>query len=250
MEKVHLKNLLFAFITMLGFSSMAQDIILKKDGSEIQAKVLEITELQIQYKNFDFQNGPIRNINISEVFMITYEDGKKEVFNKQTSMPATSEKEIFSEQMSTPPFFENDYTPSVTDLESEFNRIGTNDAQMLDFFKRNDFTEYSKKFESACRQKRKGNNLLAWGIGIMVGGAVSLAIPGDGEVGIIISCVGIGVGGILTIVGIPVSASAGAKKKSIKKDFAKEYFGSGGYTYHPTLNFGVNANGIALTFSF
>ena len=71
----------------LGISANAQDIILKKDGSEIKAKVLEITEQQVKYKDFDFQNGPIRNINIFDVFMITYENGQKEVFNKQTSTP-------------------------------------------------------------------------------------------------------------------------------------------------------------------
>ena len=102
------KFLLFAFMAVLSYSSMAQDVILKKDGSEIQAKVLEITEFAIQYKNFDFQNGPIRNINISEVFMITYEDGKKEVFNKQTSMPATSEKEVTKES----PFIPTKSTPA------------------------------------------------------------------------------------------------------------------------------------------
>ena len=55
----------------------AQDFIQKQDGSEIKAKVLEITDQHIKYKEFDFQTGPIRNINISDVFMITYENGRK-----------------------------------------------------------------------------------------------------------------------------------------------------------------------------
>ena len=63
----------------LGISVNAQDAILKKDGSEIKAKVLEITDQQVKYKDFDFQNGPIRNINISEVFMITYENGQPKI---------------------------------------------------------------------------------------------------------------------------------------------------------------------------
>jgi len=63
----------------------AYDIILLKSGDEIKAKVLEVTDQQIKYKEFDFQSGPTRNLNISEVFMITYENGRKEVFNKQNA---------------------------------------------------------------------------------------------------------------------------------------------------------------------
>jgi len=65
-------------------TSSFYDIILQIGGKEIKAKVLEITDQQIKYKDFDYQSGPIRNINISEVFMITYENGKKEVFNNKT----------------------------------------------------------------------------------------------------------------------------------------------------------------------
>ena len=79
-----MKKILLVLIAVIGFGivSKAQDVILKKDASEIKAKVLEVTDQQIKYKDFDFQSGPTRNIDISEVFMITYENGQKEVFNK------------------------------------------------------------------------------------------------------------------------------------------------------------------------
>ena len=80
--------LILVAIICFVFASQAQDIILKHDGSDIKAKVLEITELQVKYKDFDFQDGPTRNINISDVFMITYENGQKEIFQKQTPAPA------------------------------------------------------------------------------------------------------------------------------------------------------------------
>jgi|GEM_PF-772083 len=85
-----MKIMSLGFIVMLGFNLVAQDVILKKDGSEINAKVLEITD-QIKYKDFDFQSGPTRNVNISEVFMITYENGKKEVFNVSTTPTMSSQ---------------------------------------------------------------------------------------------------------------------------------------------------------------
>jgi len=77
----------------LGITANAQDIILKQDGSEIVAKVLEITDQQVKYKEFDFQSGPIRNINKSEVFMITYENGKREIFNNPNETNASPSKQ-------------------------------------------------------------------------------------------------------------------------------------------------------------
>jgi len=60
----------------------AQDIIVKKNGDEVKSKIIEITSSEIKYKEFDFQNGPTRNIGVYEVFMIIYENGKRETFNK------------------------------------------------------------------------------------------------------------------------------------------------------------------------
>lgn len=60
---------------------LSQDIIYKKDASEIKSKVVEITETVIKYTNFEQQNGPIRNIPKDQVFMITYQNGTVEKFN-------------------------------------------------------------------------------------------------------------------------------------------------------------------------
>ena len=81
-----MKKELLILVVVIGFiiSVNAQDIILKQDGSEIIAKVIEITEQQIMYKEFEFQSGSTRNINVSEVFMITYENGQKEIFSTQS----------------------------------------------------------------------------------------------------------------------------------------------------------------------
>lgn len=58
----------------------SQDIIVKLDGNELKAKVLEVTSQNIKFKEFDFQEGPTRNISISDVFMVIYENGKREKF--------------------------------------------------------------------------------------------------------------------------------------------------------------------------
>jgi hypothetical protein len=55
------------------------DIIVTKKGDEIEAIVEEISEKVIKYKNKNQPSGPVRIINTSDVFMIKYKDGTKEV---------------------------------------------------------------------------------------------------------------------------------------------------------------------------
>jgi hypothetical protein len=61
----------------------AQDIILKINGDEIQSKVAEIGLDEVKYHRFDNLTGPVYTIKKSEIFMITYEDGSKDIFGKQ-----------------------------------------------------------------------------------------------------------------------------------------------------------------------
>jgi hypothetical protein len=71
-------------ILFVGATVHAQDIIVKNDGTEIKAKVKEITvDDIIKYKRYDHLEGPIRSIRIKKVFMIIYESGKREIFKKQ-----------------------------------------------------------------------------------------------------------------------------------------------------------------------
>lgn len=74
------------FILSLSFSSIsAQDVIINNTGDEIQAKVLEITSSEIKYKRYDNLDGPTITIAKSEVLLIKYENGTKEVFQNQAN---------------------------------------------------------------------------------------------------------------------------------------------------------------------
>ena len=56
--------------TLLGFSAMAQDVIILKNGDEIKSLVQEIGTEYVKYKRFDNQTGPTYNVAIVEIFMI------------------------------------------------------------------------------------------------------------------------------------------------------------------------------------
>ena len=67
-----MKRLIFIIASiLLGQTVCAQDIIQKKDATEIQAKVLKITDTEIEYQRWDNPDGPIYTIPAEDVFTIT-----------------------------------------------------------------------------------------------------------------------------------------------------------------------------------
>lgn len=85
-----MKRVLF-FLLIASMSSIisAQDVIVKRNGDQIKARIVEITtDNIIKYKDFEAPDGPIRNIRTQEVFMVIYQNGKKETFSA-TATPVT-----------------------------------------------------------------------------------------------------------------------------------------------------------------
>ena len=72
--------LLLALALLAAGRAHAQDLLTKRNGEEVQAKVLEITPLEIKYRRTDNPDGPLISVYKTEVFMIRYANGAKEVF--------------------------------------------------------------------------------------------------------------------------------------------------------------------------
>lgn len=72
---------LLAFIA-ISVTAFSQDVITQKTGEDIQAKILEVNQTEIKYKKFDNQNGPMFTLLKSDVLMIRYENGTKDIFNQ------------------------------------------------------------------------------------------------------------------------------------------------------------------------
>lgn len=87
-----MKNFL-SILTLLFLSAsttFAQDIITNKNGDDIKSKVLEVSQSEIKYKKFGNANGPTYTISKSEVFMIKYENGEKDVFGESKTKNETT----------------------------------------------------------------------------------------------------------------------------------------------------------------
>ena len=71
-------------------SCFAQDIITKKTAEDINVKVIEVTTSEVKYKNFDNLNGPTFTLSKSEILMIRYENGSKDIFTESQNQNGTS----------------------------------------------------------------------------------------------------------------------------------------------------------------
>ena len=229
-----MKKLFFIAIVMfcsIG-SAFAQDVIVLKNGNEINAIVQEVGINDVKYKKFENPNGPNYTLLQSQILMIKYENGTQDVFEEKIKM-------------------ETSLSPKLEQMKQEFYAIGKDDVKMLEFLKTHD-TKFYEDFQSACKQRKKGGSLLAGGLTLSIGGIILGSAGGmKNNTGVYISGIVIGcIGEVLTIVSIPISASAGGKKNVIKNDFAEKYFGEKVYSYHPSLNLGLTTNGVGFTVNF
>ena len=78
-----IKRWLIAIFILTSTSLFAQDIIVLKNGDEIKAIVQEIGTDAIKYKKFENQAGPTYTMTKSDVFMIKYQNGSKDVFQTE-----------------------------------------------------------------------------------------------------------------------------------------------------------------------
>ena len=60
---------------------IAQDLIIYKNGDEEKSKVMEVKLDEIRYKKWENLEGPIYSVPIYKVFMIKYLNGSKDVFS-------------------------------------------------------------------------------------------------------------------------------------------------------------------------
>lgn len=78
----------YIFIIVLLFTSLslrAQDVILKKDGSTVLAKVVSVRADDVEYYIWTSQTGPLYVIKKEDIQQINYQNGQKDVFSAQGS---------------------------------------------------------------------------------------------------------------------------------------------------------------------
>ena len=121
------------FLLLLALSwvlpSFSQDLLIKKDGSEIKAKVLEIGESSIKYRKWENLEGPVYVVNAADILMIRYENGSNEVIYKE-STPASnpqvttkSNAKASKVKLSDEYFWTNDLSILESENELRYNKL-------------------------------------------------------------------------------------------------------------------------------
>jgi len=83
--KKNITSVLLLLLTFTARTVCAQDIVVKKDGSTILTKVLEVNQDNIKYKKFSSPKGPTYTIKVADIMAINYENGDKDIFNIQSA---------------------------------------------------------------------------------------------------------------------------------------------------------------------
>jgi hypothetical protein len=113
-------------------SVFAQDIITLKNGDEIKAKVQEIGISEVKYKKYENLTGPVYTLMKTDIFMIKYENGEKDVFATQ-SQPAQE------------PVQEKQTPPTVSSNVKQNERSSINNMTKQGLPSRNKFYEIGIK---------------------------------------------------------------------------------------------------------
>ena len=81
---------LFAFVSS---ACLSQDVITYKNGKEAKGTVTDVTTTDIKFKKEDNPDGPIYVVSKSEIFMIRYANGSKDVFGEKQISTVVEVKE-------------------------------------------------------------------------------------------------------------------------------------------------------------
>lgn len=86
----HLKVLGVASLFWVAASvASAQDVLFKRNGDELQVKIIKVSTTEVEYKKWSNQDGPSYIIPKSDVFIIKYHNGDKDVFEEEVDGVST-----------------------------------------------------------------------------------------------------------------------------------------------------------------
>jgi hypothetical protein len=116
---------LLIFLLFGIFTSAAQDTLYKKNGDIVLAKILEVNTQTIKYSQVNSEL-PIYILDRSEVFMIRYKNGSREVFNSE---PNVANDEYVAQKIKAP----RSRSKNLVDLQNSPVTIAGNRYSISEF---------------------------------------------------------------------------------------------------------------------
>ena len=107
------KLIALAALCVAGSYASAQDLIVKKDGSVIQAKVTKVGTSEVEYKKWSNQDGPQYSIAVADILAINYQNGEKETFENVGAGSSQAAKSEADDQQSIVQVKPEDLSPEA-----------------------------------------------------------------------------------------------------------------------------------------
>lgn len=195
----------------MSISIYAQDVIVKKDGTTIMAKVLTVNTTVVEYKKWSNQDGPTYAIETKELLSINYANGDKEVFSEQKE--AKTAKPVFA--LTAPTYTQADVDRAVSRTTSQIVYNST-----------------------VGRGKIIGGSLLLVFVGIpgVVGGVT--AIWGEAPAAVYAPCIAVGAVGAIAGIAL-IKGGKNDKKEALgitQVPILQHQFKMGDYALTPSVN--------------
>lgn len=82
-----MKKIFLLMLFLCSMSVWAQDVIVKKDGSTVVCRIVEVTKTEVIYKKWSDQQGQNYTVNQKDLTAIHHENGTKTTFNAAPAAP-------------------------------------------------------------------------------------------------------------------------------------------------------------------
>lgn len=179
MLKKTMKRLFLVLASMASVAStFAQDVIVKRDGEEIQCKILEVSTNKVKYKQWKNQDGPTFVEKKTDVLMLKYENGQKEVISYSGPVSASQVEEVAIAPVDSAALrdtmpISNDFLEYVRKEKSGLLMWGRSiSEEKAHEVMGKDWTDFSR----AHRGERAGRAMIFTGSALIVGGGVFTAL--------------------------------------------------------------------------
>lgn len=77
-------------VVLAAAGAQAQDMVVMRDGTVVQAKVTKVGHDEVEYKKWNNQDGPLYTVKVADLLAINYQNGEKDTFT-QTAVSSASQ---------------------------------------------------------------------------------------------------------------------------------------------------------------
>ena len=154
------KLYLIAVTLLMGAGTVfAQDTIVLRNGDELRVKVKEVSDTELKYQMWNNQDGPMYTKKVTDIFMVKYKGGHREVYGNIKQTSATAPQTGNTSHNDRAYNYNNDGYIEYSDGDLLLNRRNMSDAQIKDVLGIRGYETY----RSASAQRRSGKTLVALG---------------------------------------------------------------------------------------